>query len=34
LIPQLAAVELARWRADASRDAPLLVDVDPGMRRY
>jgi len=27
LIPQLAAVDLARWRADASRAAPLLVDV-------
>jgi len=27
LIPQLAAAELARWRADQSRDAPLLVDV-------
>jgi len=27
LIPQLAAAELARWRGDASREAPLLVDV-------
>jgi len=27
LIPQLAATELARWRADLSRAAPLLVDV-------
>jgi rhodanese-related sulfurtransferase len=27
LIPQLSAVELARWRADASRGAPLVVDV-------
>jgi rhodanese-related sulfurtransferase len=27
LIPQLAAAELARWRADASRAPPLLVDV-------
>jgi rhodanese-related sulfurtransferase len=27
LIPQLAASELARWRADESRAAPLLVDV-------
>ena len=27
MIPQVAAVELARWRADASRAAPLLVDV-------
>ena len=27
LIPQLSAAELARWRADASRDAPLVVDV-------
>ena len=27
LIPQLSAVELARWRADASREAPLVVDV-------
>ena len=27
MIPQLAAVDLARWRADASRAAPLLVDV-------
>jgi len=27
LIPQLAPVELARWRDDASREAPLLVDV-------
>jgi rhodanese-related sulfurtransferase len=27
LIPQLAAAELARWRADASRVPPLLVDV-------
>jgi rhodanese-related sulfurtransferase len=27
LIPQLAAAELARWRADASREPPLVVDV-------
>ena len=27
MIPQLSAVELARWRADASRAAPLVVDV-------
>jgi len=27
LIPQLSAVELARWRADAERGAPLVVDV-------
>jgi rhodanese-related sulfurtransferase len=27
LIPQLAPAELARWRADTSREAPLLVDV-------
>ena len=27
MIPQLSAVELARWRADASRGAPLVVDV-------
>jgi rhodanese-related sulfurtransferase len=27
LIAQLPAVELARWRADASRAAPLVVDV-------
>jgi rhodanese-related sulfurtransferase len=27
LIPQLTAVDLARWRADASRGAPLVVDV-------
>jgi len=27
LIPQLSVVELARWRADALRAAPLLVDV-------
>jgi rhodanese-related sulfurtransferase len=27
LIPQLSASEVARWRADASRDAPLVVDV-------
>jgi rhodanese-related sulfurtransferase len=27
LIPQLSAVELARWRADAGRGAPLVVDV-------
>ena len=27
LIPQLAAAELARWRADASRAPPLVVDV-------
>ena len=27
MIPQLAAAELARWRADASRAPPLLVDV-------
>jgi len=27
LIPQLAPADLVRWREDASRDAPLLVDV-------
>lgn len=27
MIPQLAPAELARWRGDASREAPLLVDV-------
>jgi rhodanese-related sulfurtransferase len=27
LIPQLSAPDLARWRADAARPAPLLVDV-------
>ena len=27
MIPQLSAVELARWRADASREAPVVVDV-------
>jgi rhodanese-related sulfurtransferase len=27
LIPQLAPVELARWRADERREAPLVVDV-------
>jgi rhodanese-related sulfurtransferase len=27
LIPQLSAVELARWRADGSREAPVVVDV-------
>jgi rhodanese-related sulfurtransferase len=27
LIPQLAPAELARWRADAARAAPVLVDV-------
>lgn len=27
MIPQLSAVELARWRTDASRSAPLVVDV-------
>jgi rhodanese-related sulfurtransferase len=27
LIPQLAPLDLARWRGDASRDAPVLVDV-------
>jgi rhodanese-related sulfurtransferase len=27
LIPQIAPVELARWRADAARSPPLLVDV-------
>jgi len=27
LIPQLAPAELARWRADGARPAPLLVDV-------
>ena len=27
MIPQLSAVELARWRADASREPPLVVDV-------
>jgi rhodanese-related sulfurtransferase len=27
LIPQLAPADLARWRADSSREAPVLVDV-------
>jgi rhodanese-related sulfurtransferase len=27
LIPQLPVTELARWRADAARTAPVLVDV-------
>jgi rhodanese-related sulfurtransferase len=27
LIPQLAPLDLARWRGDVSRDAPVLVDV-------
>jgi rhodanese-related sulfurtransferase len=27
LIPQLAPTELARWREDASREPPALVDV-------
>ena len=27
MIPQLAPTELARWRKDASREAPVLVDV-------
>jgi rhodanese-related sulfurtransferase len=27
LIPQLAPADLVRWREDASRDAPMLVDV-------
>jgi len=27
LIPQLAPAEVAQWRADASRAAPVLVDV-------
>lgn len=27
MIPQLPAPELARWRADSARPAPLLVDV-------
>jgi rhodanese-related sulfurtransferase len=27
LIPQLAPADLARWRADAARAAPVLVDV-------
>ena len=27
MIPQLSATELARWRADAQRVAPLVVDV-------
>ena len=27
MIPQLAPLDLARWREDASRDAPVLVDV-------
>ena len=27
MIPQLAAAELARWRADGSRALPVLVDV-------
>jgi rhodanese-related sulfurtransferase len=27
LIPQLAPAELARWRADATRDPPVMIDV-------
>ena len=27
MIPQLAPSELARWREDAARDQPVLVDV-------
>lgn len=27
MIPQLSPKELAAWRADASREAPLVVDV-------
>lgn len=27
MIPQLSPTDLARWRADATRAAPLLVDV-------
>ena len=27
MIPQLAPTELARWREDASREPPVLVDV-------
>ena len=27
MIPQLAPAEVAQWRADASRAAPVLVDV-------
>jgi rhodanese-related sulfurtransferase len=27
LIPQITVAELARWRADASRAGPLMVDV-------
>ena len=27
MIPQLTPGELARWREDATRDAPVLVDV-------
>lgn len=27
MIPQLAPAELARWRADAAREPPVLVDV-------
>ena len=27
MIPQLSPAEVARWRADAAREAPLLVDV-------
>jgi rhodanese-related sulfurtransferase len=27
LIPQISPSEVARWRADAAREAPLLVDV-------
>ena len=27
MIPQLAPGDLARWRADASREPPVLVDV-------
>ncbi len=27
MIPQISASEVARWRADAAREAPLLIDV-------
>ena len=27
MIPQISASEVASWRADASREAPLVVDV-------
>ena len=27
MIPQISPLEVSRWRADAAREAPLLVDV-------